>query len=103
MLAPFEQRGARPPGQGHAQHHEGYAVVGRVAQEVDGVGQKRHRARLHARGNLDGEHGGVDDQRPPQDAAVARVVGVQVAGAVTVMMAMCGHVFSSFRWHHWKP
>jgi hypothetical protein len=86
----LEEGGARAPSQRHAEHEQRDAVVGRVAKEVHGVGQQRHRSGLQATGQLDGEHGDVDDQRGPQHAAVARALAGEWGGA-TVAAAGVAH------------
>ncbi len=71
------------------EHEQGDAVVGRVAQEVERIGQQRDRLRGEAGADLDREHGEIDRERDPQDAAID---GRSRPVIVTVTAAMCTHL-----------
>ena len=53
-------------------------VVAGVAEEVEGVGLQRSRARRQAGDDLNREHARVDRQHGPKDAAIAVIAPLRV-------------------------
>lgn len=86
----LEQRRPGARAQAHGQHEQGDGVVRRIAEEVQRVGLQRDRAGNETGHRLDDEHRGVDGQRQPQDAAVARVRRGRAVGVVRALAA-AGH------------
>jgi hypothetical protein len=78
----------------HADHEEADGVVPGVTQEVERIGVQRCRARRHAGRHLDGEHGRVDEEHDPQNAAIAFVSAMDVVWLIAAGGAHDRAVFS---------
>jgi len=81
------QRRPGPHDHAHAQHEQADTVVGRIAEEVQRVGQQRDRTGPHAGADLHREHRQVDQQRDPENPPIAPAH--RCAGATTVAAISC--------------
>jgi hypothetical protein len=86
----------RTPDRRQAQHGQRHGVVGRIAGEVDGIGQQRCGLRLEAADHFDQDDGGIDGQRYPQDTPPLRVGGMSAVGGAMVVVAVSRHGFPFF-------
>ncbi|MNZ92936.1 hypothetical protein D3C78_1119830 [compost metagenome] len=86
----LELRRPGPQHHPHAQHPQADGVVAGIAEEIQRVGQQRHRAGAQPGADLHGEHGEVDRQRDPQDLAVAP----RAADLLIVIAAVSTHLAS---------